>query len=270
MTGSDRIAPKPIHLGPQYGAQFGDASIVRAYRYRPPYPGEVYSLLSDLLPRGRVALLDAGCGTGDLALGMLAGIPEIERLDAIDLSAEMVAEGQRRTGGNDPRLNWQVAPIETAALEPPYALITAGESLHWMDWPVVLPRFREVLAPGGVLALVGRSQLPAPWSEDHIEIIRRYTTNLDYQPYDLVEELTSRELFTVRGTRKTAPVTHTQSIDGYIESWHSRNGLSRDRMTPDAADAFDRETRELLAALGHLETVTFDVVGSVTWGLPAG
>ena len=68
----------------------------------------------------------------------------------------------------------------------------------------------------------------------------------------------------------TAPVTHTQSIESYVESWHSRNGLSRDRMPPDAADAFDRETRDLLAGLGHQETVTFDVVGRVTWGLPNG
>ncbi|HYI14769.1 MAG TPA: class I SAM-dependent methyltransferase [Thermomicrobiales bacterium] len=269
MTNPDRFAPKPVHLGPQYGAQFGDSSIVHAYRFRPPYPGEIYGFLSDLLPRGPVNALDAGCGSGDLALGMLASLPDIVRLDAIDLAAEMVAVGRQRPGGDDPRLNWQVAPIETASLDPPYALITAGESLHWMDWPVVMPRFRTALQPGGVLAIVGRGEQPSPWSEGLLEIVRRYTTNRDFQPYDIIDELTSRGLFTVRGTRKTAPVTHQQSIDGYIESWHSRNGLSRDRMTPDTAAAFDRETRELLAGLGHQETVTFEVVGSVTWGLPA-
>lgn len=265
---TDNIAPKPTHLGPQYGAQFNDSSIVRAYRHRPPYPGEVFSFLADLLPRGASSILDAGCGSGDLALGMLASIPEIERLDAIDLAAEMVAEGRQRPGGDDPRLRWQVAPVETATLSTPYALVTAGESLHWMDWPIVLPRFRDVLLPGGVLAIVGRTQLPAPWSDDHLKIIQRQSTNLDFQPYDLVDELTRRNLFTVLGTRTTAPVTHQQSIAGYIESWHSRNGLSRDRMTPEAADAFDRETRGLLASHGYEETVTFDIAGSVTWGLP--
>jgi trans-aconitate methyltransferase len=54
-------------------------------------------------------------------------------------------------------VNWQVAPIEMAHLYPPYALITAGESLHWMDWPVVMPRFRDALSPGGVVAIAGRS-----------------------------------------------------------------------------------------------------------------
>ncbi|MEX1158851.1 MAG: class I SAM-dependent methyltransferase [Thermomicrobiales bacterium] len=265
---NDGEHPKPAHLGPNYGEQFEDASIVLAYRHRPPYPGQIYNFLSDLLPRGPAAILDAGCGNGDLALGLRASIRETDRLDAVDRSAGMVFEGRRRPGGDDPRLNWQIAPMETAVLYPPYALVTAGESLHWMDWPVVLPRFREALLPGGVLAIVGRNQLPARWSDDHLKIIQRHSTNLDFQPYDLVEELTSRGLFTVRGSRTTAPVTHQQSIDGYVESWHSRNGLSRDRMSPDAA-AFDRETRELLASLGYEDSVTFEVVGSVTWGLPA-
>jgi trans-aconitate methyltransferase len=267
---TDAIAPKPIHLGPQYGAQFSDASIVRAYHHRPPYPDEVFTILAGLLAPGPASILDAGCGSGDIALGLLARVPQIERLEAIDLSAGMVAEGQRRPGGDDPRINWQVAPIEMARLSPAYALITAGESLHWMDWPVVMPRFRDALLPSGVLAIVGRSERPSVWSEELIRIVQRYTTNRDYQPYNVVDELTMRRLFTVLGSRTTAPVTHTQSIASYVESWHSRNGLSRDRMTTEAAGAFDRETRALLAGYGYEESVTFDVVGSATWGLPDG
>jgi hypothetical protein len=37
-----------------------------------------------------------------------------------------------------------------------------------------------------------------------------------------------------------------QSIDDYIESFHSRNGLSRERMSPEQADAFDEEARKFL------------------------
>ena len=270
MAKSDRIAPKPTHLGSQYGAQFSDASIVRAYRHRPPYPDELFDILAGLLAPGPATILDAGCGSGDIALRLLAHVAQIERLDAVDISPAMVADGQQRSGGDDPRLHRQVAPIEAASLAPPYALITAGESLHWMDWPVVMPRFRDALQQGGVLAIVGRGEQPSAWSEALLRIVQRYSTNRDFQPYNLIDELTTRGLFTVHGSRKSAPVTHTQSIDSYIESWHSRNGLSRDRMPPDDADAFDRETRDLLASLGHHETVTFDVVGSVTWGLPDG
>jgi trans-aconitate methyltransferase len=270
VTKSDNIAPKPTHLGPQYGAQFSDAGIVRAYRHRPPYPDDVFATLASLLAPGPATILDAGCGTGDIAIGLLASMPHIERLDAVDLSPAMVAEGQQRPGGDDPRLRGQVAPIETATFQPPYALITAGESLHWMDWPVVMPRFRDALASGGVLAVVGRNEQPSEWTDALLRIVNRYSTNHDFRPYNLIDELTTRSLFTVLGSQKTAPATHTQTIDSYIESWHSRNGLSRDRMPPNAAGAFDRETRDLLTRLGHLEKVTIDVVGSVTWGLPDG
>jgi trans-aconitate methyltransferase len=231
---------------------------------------EVFDSLAGLLAAGPATVLDAGCGSGDIAMGLLSHVPHIERLDAVDLSPGMIAEGRQRRGGDDPRLNWQVAPIETATLQPSYALITAGESLHWMDWPILMPRFRSVLSPGGVLAIVGRNEQPSDWTDALLRIVQRYSTNRDFQPYNLINELTTRGLFTVHGSRKSAPHTHTQTIDDYIESWHSRNGLSRDRMSPDAAEAFDHETRELLAGLGHQESVTFDVVGSVTWGLPSG
>jgi ubiquinone/menaquinone biosynthesis C-methylase UbiE len=267
---TDTIAPKPTHLGPEYGAQFSDESIVRAYHHRPPYPDELFTLLTGLMAPGPATILDAGCGSGDIVLGLLAHVPQIERLDAVDLSAGMVAEGQRRLGGDDPRVNWQVAPIEMAHLYPPYALITAGESLHWMDWPVVMPRFRDALSPGGVVAIAGRSEQPSVWSAELLRIVQRYSTNRDFQPYNVVDELTTRLLFTVLGSRTTASITHTQSFASYVESWHSRNGLSRDRMTLGAAEAFDRDTRALLAGYGYEESVTFDVVGSVTWGLPDG
>ena|SRR2546425_3397787 len=45
--------PKPKHLGPEYGAQFSDPSVASAYRFRPPYPGEGYTILhvATRLPR---------------------------------------------------------------------------------------------------------------------------------------------------------------------------------------------------------------------------
>ncbi len=269
MTDINPNEPKPIHLGPKYGAQFSDSSVVRAYRHRPPYPDELFVILARLLTDGPYAVLDAGCGSGDLTLGMLDHFPALERLDAVDVSAEMVAAGQKRAGDDDHRVHWQVSPIETGRLTPPYALITAGESLHWMDWSVVMPRFHHALLPGCFLAIAGRHERRSEWSDELLKIVQRYSTNRDFQPYNLIDELSARRLFTAVGQASTLPVTHTQSVDDHIESWHSRNGLSRDRMTSEAADNFDREARELLANGGHKTTVAFDVVGTVTWGLPA-
>lgn len=258
---------KPIHLGPEYGAQFGDESVVAAYHFRPPYPAETFEILGRLLPPGPRVVLDAGCGSGDLTIPLL-GIAE--RVDAVDPSAAMLAAGRVRPGGDDSHLRWIAGTMEDASLDGPYALITTGESLHWMDWPVVMPRFLELLAPGAYLAVVNRVEEPNPWAAGLQHLIDQYSTNRDYQPYDLIQELTQRGLLRVAGSQRTSFEPFTQSIEDYIESIHSRNGFSRDRMTIEAAAAFDCAVRTLLQPYAIGDMLTLHVGGSVVSGLPTG
>ncbi|HUG14290.1 MAG TPA: hypothetical protein VMM78_04655 [Thermomicrobiales bacterium] len=138
-----------------------------------------------------------------------------------------------------------------------------------MEWSVVLPRLRRALAPTGFLALASREETSSPWRGELLELVKRFTTNREFQPYDLVTELESRRLFHVVGLFASEAVAHRQSVDSYVESMHSRNGFSRDRMTPSDATAFDRELRRLLERYGHHGLVELSVVGRVTWGIPA-
>lgn len=260
------MQPKPRHLGPEYGAQFQDAAIVAAYPTRPPYPAAVFETLSELATFQPRAILDIGCGTGDVAR-LLA--PLVERLDAVDASARMIALGKTLPDGNAPNLRWIVSAVETAPLEPPYALITAGESLHWMDWPVVMPSFRDALAPGAYLAIAERSEGHSPWRDDLLRLIVRYTTNKDFQPYNLISELQSRGLFSKVGERTTEPYPFEQPISAYVESIHSRNGFSRDRMSPADADAFDSAVRDLIAPYSRDGMLRLEISATVIWGVPA-
>ncbi len=257
---------KPKHLGPEYGAQFGDESIVAAYRYRPPYPPGVFAILADLVGDGPRVILDAGCGSGDLAIP-LARIAD--RVDAVDPSQAMLAAARARAGGDNPRLRWIAASMEDAPLSPPYVLITAGESLHWMDWPVVLRRFREALVPRGYVAIVGRIEQSNPWWPELLRLINVYSTNRDFRPYNLVDELERRGLFRKLGQKQADPVPFEQSLDDYVESIHSRNGFSRDRMAPEAAAAFDDEVKTLLERYSFEGNIRFESAGSVVWGEPA-
>jgi SAM-dependent methyltransferase len=259
------MQPKPAHLGDVYAAQFSDAGLVAAYHHRPPYPPATFPMLAGLIASTPRTVLDVGCGTGDIARGLL---PFVERIDAVDRSAPMIEAGRRLPSGDDLRLRWIVGQVESADLSPPYALVTAGESLHWMDWAVVLPRFAEVLAPGGVLAMIGRHTAPGPWSAALSDVINRFSTNREYQPYDLTEELTSRGLFTVHGRWATPPVTFRQSISDYVESFHSRNGFSRDRMTPEQAMRFDEEATRLVTAYSDGGAVELQLTARITYGLP--
>lgn len=259
------MLPKPEHLGPDYGSQFQDQSVVAAYRFRPPYPDEVFTILAGLIRDAPRAALDAGCGDGAVARYL---VEQVERIDAVDLSQRMIEQGKRLPNGDHPRLRWICAPMEDAALDPPYALITAGASLHWMDWQVVLPRFRQALTQRGMLAIIYDGALPLPWDEALLGLIRRFSTNRKFQPYDTIEELERRGLFTKAGEQHTAPIPFTQPIDAYIESFHARNGFSRERMSGEMADAFDSEVRTLLAGFCPDGKVTMQVTARVVWGKP--
>ncbi len=258
------MLPKSAHLGPQHASQFKDGSVVEAYRHRPPYPKEVFRVLSELINEPRV-VLDAGCGMGSIARGIVGFV---DRVDAVDFSPGMIEEGKRLPGGDSHKLNWIEGRMEEVRLQPPYGLVTAGASLHWMDWDVVLPRFEEVRTPKGYLAIVDDETLPTSWDGGLRRAVARFSTNREYQAYDLVGELTMRGLFSKRGERRTAPTTFTQPVDGYIESFHARNGFSRERMSEEAAAAFDAEVRRLVLPFCKNGIVELEVVATVVWGRP--
>ncbi|MGN6359883.1 MAG: class I SAM-dependent methyltransferase [Thermomicrobiales bacterium] len=260
------MQPKPKHLSRFYAEQFQEASIVAAYVHRPSIPTPVFTILRDLMVDEPRTVLDAGCGTGAVARHLA---PDVARVDAVDFSPAMIAAGRQLPGGDHARLRWLLGSMEDVALDPPYALIVASESLHWMDWPVVLPRFRELLTPNGRLAIVGRAEARQPWSAELLRLIQRYSTNRDFQPYNVVDELTRRGLFRQEGEQRTAPLPFAQSITSYVESIHSRNGFSRERMTPEAAIAFDTAVTELLTQTYPDRTVRLEITGQVVWGAPA-
>ena len=250
--------------------------MARAYPNRPPYPEEVLSLLRSLIPNGAVSeadVLDLGAGTGDIARRLA---PLVKRVDAVDPSEAMMQIGKALPGGDHPCLRWVPGMAEDAPLEPPYHLATAGESLHWMDWEVVLPRVARSLAPGAVLAIISRNwDGPPALRERLIPIFERYSPVTDYQPCDLVTELFSRELFAEVGRQRYGPAPWTPTIDEYVECRHSQRGFSRTHMGEAAVAAFDAAVIATLDELCRHETIAerdgrfqLSVTASVVWGWP--
>lgn len=259
------MLPKPKGLGPAYAAQFGDPSVADAYPTRPPYPPELFTILLGLLGDETPNILDLGCGTGDIARGLA---PYVAQVDAVDPSSSMLARGQALPGGQHPNLRWIRSSAEDFAYRRQYALVVTAESLHWMDWYTVLPHIRHSLTPRGRLAVVfGRGFRHEPWAEEVHHLIAHHSTNREYEPYDLLTELAIRHLFTPEQSVQTDPVPFVQSVDDYIESFHSRNGLSRDRMGS-SAGAFDDQLRAIIAQYQSDPLLTFELVAEVAWGVP--
>jgi trans-aconitate methyltransferase len=213
------------------------------------------------------AVLDLGCGTGFVARPLA---PLVDRVDAVDMSVAMIEQGRRLPGGDHPHLNWIVGRTEDVALRPPYALVTAGDSLHWMNWDVVLPRLADVLSPAGWLAILSADGTVAPEDEvfhqELLALIRRYSTY--HRPdFRLLDELERRGLFREQGRTETEAVAFCQSVDEYVESFHARASLSWERMDAHDAAAFDAELRQLvLDRVG--DTVEQAVHASIAWGKP--
>src|SRR5216683_7144190 len=219
-----QMMPKPKHLGAEYASQFADPAVVAAYHHRPPYAPAVFPALRDMAIGEPRIVLDLGCGTGDIARP-LAGV--VDFVDAVDCSAAMIARGQTLAGGDAANLRWILGYAEDVPLpHSTYGLVTAGESLHWMDWARLMPRLASLLASGAYLAVVERSPRVRPaWFDEVQTLIERYTTNRDYQPYSLITELQQRGVFEQYGEESIAAVPFEQSFESYIESIHSRNGF---------------------------------------------
>jgi ubiquinone/menaquinone biosynthesis C-methylase UbiE len=261
------MMPKPKHLGPEYASQFADPAVVAAYHHRPPYAPAVFPRLRDLAIAEPCIALDLGCGTGDIARP-LAGV--VDFVDAVDCSPAMIERGRALPGGDRANLRWIVGYAEDVPLpHASYGLATAGESLHWMDWARLMPRLARLLAPGAYLAVVERSPaVRPPWFDEVQTLIERYSTNRAYQPYSLIAELEKRGLFEQHGVHLSEAVSFEQSAESYIESIHSRNGFSRDRMTHQAATDFDAEVRSLLDKRCPDGTVRFNLVARIIFGRP--
>src|SRR5258707_15413891 len=167
------MIPKPDYLSNEHASRFQYKGVVDAYHLRPPYPTEVFDILLPLITDEPRAVLDIGCGTGDIARNLVG---HVERVDAVDISHNMLEEAKRSPNGNNPHIRWVYGRAEEAPLQSPYALVTAGESLHWMDWYAVMPRFQELLTPHGYLAILTRSADSPLWGAEIMESIQRFST----------------------------------------------------------------------------------------------
>jgi SAM-dependent methyltransferase len=256
------VQAKPRGLTRHYAEQFCDVSIVEAYGARPPYPAGLDPLFIELAGGADAHVLDLGCGTGELARRLAPGVRAIT---AVDQSVNMIARARALSGGAAPNVTWVVGRVEDVALTGPFSSALAGQSFHWFDWAVLVRRLAKWL-PTRRLILAERREGPSPWSEALAGLFRRFSTNKDFEPFDLVDELTARRYLTIEGRMSQRPEPFTQSIDDYVTSLHSQNGFSRERMPAADAVAFDAAVRAAVTPYARAGVLTVPVVARVVWG----
>ena len=102
-----------------------------------------------------------------------------------------------------------------------------------------------------------------------MELIHKYSTNRHHESIDLIQELVNREHLSVIGDQRTAPVSFSQSLTDYVQSFHSRESMSKEHMGSENVKAFDAELSHVLSDYVDNEgCLTFELEARVTWGKP--
>jgi hypothetical protein len=137
-----------------------------------------------------------------------------------------------------------------------------------MDHEVVMPRFRDALAPGGVLAATDIEWEYAPaWRDKLIRVFERYSPiNSKKFAVDLFGDLARRRLFERSGFQRTSFIPADLSVDEFVNALRSTSSLSRVSLQ-ERTEAFADEIRALFAELGQ-DRVRFAVAANVLWGRP--
>jgi SAM-dependent methyltransferase len=262
----DDMGYRPADRG-QLAAVFGHPGVAGAYQHRPPYPPEVFGLLERIIADRPRRVLDLGAGEGALARPLAA---RVDHVDALDISAAMVEAGRRRPEGGRPNLRWIVGAAETAELGGPYALVTAGASLHWMSWAPTLARLPAAMTDHAVLAIVEHGRHDLPWRAELAEVIVRHSRSPGYDPgFSLPDALSAEGLLEITGRATTAPVPFRQPVACYVEDLHSTASLAREWMSAGESAAFDRAITGIVTPHAVAGVLEMAVVAHLAWGRPA-
>lgn len=252
----------------ELAATFQQEAVAEAYQHRPPYPDEVFDRLEELITDEPRRVLDIGAGEGAITRPLAR---RVEEIDAVDFAPVMIAAGKQRPGGDNPAIHWQVSSIETAELTGPYALVTAGASIHWMPWEETFARIVPHLTPNAQLVVIEHGPVDMPWWGELIKVIERHSRKQNHDPkYKVAEAIHERGLLESIGTALTAPITYHQKVADYIEQFHSTSSLARDLMPADEAAAFDAGVEQVVSPYADDGVLELTIVAELTWGRPAG
>jgi SAM-dependent methyltransferase len=145
-------------------------------RHRPTYPDVLVDrACADAGIGAGAAVLEIGCGTGQLTRSLLArGL----RVTAVEPGRQLIARARDRLNGiGDVRfLN---ARLEDASLpRARYSAVFSASAIHWIDPDVCWRKVADALVDGGSLALVSYFGLDDPRSADDQQALRAAMTTI--------------------------------------------------------------------------------------------
>jgi 2-polyprenyl-3-methyl-5-hydroxy-6-metoxy-1,4-benzoquinol methylase len=111
-----------------------------------------HALLIQAIPRGAQRVLDVGCGDGILSAQLVrAGVPHVV---ALDIDSGVLDRARARHAGLS--VDWLQADFFEFPFTPgSFDAVVSVATLHHIDAEDALARFAHLVAPGGVVAVIG-------------------------------------------------------------------------------------------------------------------
>ncbi|WP_262406189.1 bifunctional 2-polyprenyl-6-hydroxyphenol methylase/3-demethylubiquinol 3-O-methyltransferase UbiG [Protaetiibacter sp. SSC-01] len=137
-------------------------------------------VILDALPASARSALDVGCGDGLLVRELAA---RVARVVGIDLDGPSLARARDELAGIDAaRVELVRDDVMTHPFEPAsFDVVASVATLHHLDARAGLIRMRELLAPGGLLGIVGLAAVASP-----ADAARSLAGALANRPYQLL------------------------------------------------------------------------------------
>jgi len=212
------------------------------------------------------AILDVGCGAGELSLA-LSRLRPGARIVGVDVSADLVATAQHRAAG---RGGVSFVLADAATWEPgsfqPDLVVSRHGVMFFPDPPQAFAHLRAIAAPGARLAFTCfRDRRLNPWTSELAALLPAdYAAPFDPHapgPFAFADDARVAELLVAAGWRNIRcealdyayvagmgddPIG--EACEFFAEIGPAAPAIAQMRGTP-AGDAFDRQLREWLA--GH-------------------
>lgn len=126
------------------------------------------------LLRPGLNVLDVGCGTGSITVGIANAVGPLGQVVGIDRDLTLL-ELARKEHANVANLRFEAGDATTLSPSPQFDIVTAARTLQWIPEPALaLEKMTQSLKPSGTLVVLDYNHVANTWEPEPPEPFKRF------------------------------------------------------------------------------------------------